>query len=249
MPKRIGRLTRDTRWASLKFVLLACALGIVAAIGPNPSAAAEPNTSVRTWAETVLLSMEYDAKVATCRRWTTSPKLAVIEGSATDRKLIGEIVGHLNETLAHTPIKKIELVKVGDPRTNLRVYCVAKEKFATLSKTHGIKSGSEKDNGWFWIIWNGRHEVENGFVFLATDLLRGRELRHTALEEITQSLGLCNDSPAFRDSIFYESGRDYGSTQSLAARDKQLIVFFYNHVAPGADRSQLRVAFERHWSK
>lgn len=238
LPSRIG------------LALLGWVVAVAGAAAMNPSARGqEPHSSVRAWAETVLFSMEYDTKVATCRRWTTTPKLAVMEGSASDRKLVDEVVGHLNETLAKTPIKKIEVVKTGDARVNLRVYCVAKEKFASLSKAHGIKSGSDKDDGWFWINWNRRHEVESGFVFLATDVLHGNQLRHTVLEEITQSLGLANDSAAFRDSVFYESGNDHGAAQMLSALDKQLIIFFYNHVTPGAGRNELRAAFERHWPK
>jgi hypothetical protein len=231
-----------------RLLLAAWAVAMAGVAAPNPSALGEEMPgAVRAWAETVLLSMEYDGNVATCRRWTTTPKLALIEGSAADRKLVEDVVGHLNETLAKTPIKKIEIVKSTDPRANLRVYCVAKEKFAGLSKAHGIKSGSDKDDGWFWINWNRRHRIESAFVFLATDSLYGNQLRHTALEEITQSLGLANDSAAFRDSIFYESGNDYGSAQTLTARDQQLITFFYNHVPPGATRTDLRAAFQSHW--
>jgi hypothetical protein len=72
-------------------------------------------------------------------------------------------------------------------------------------------------------------------------------MRHTALEEITQSLGLANDSPAFRDSIFYELRDDYGSAEQLSPLDKRLIHFFYNHVRPGDRGDQFHAAWERHW--
>jgi hypothetical protein len=209
---------------------------------------AQSPADVRKWAETVLLGMEYDEKVETCRRWVTSPKLAVVEGTDSERKLVGELVAHLNETLSKTPIKKIEIVKTGDVNTNLRVFFVPKEKFAELSESYGIKSGSDKDDGWFWISWNAKHEIEKGYVFLASDRLYGSRMRHTALEEITQSLGLANDSPAFRSSVFYESGGDYGSAEKLSPIDKRLIQFFYTHVRPGDRRSQLHAAWERHWT-
>ena len=210
-------------------------------------AVAQPPQQVRKWAQTVLLGMEYDAKVETCRRWVTSPQLAVVEGTDAQRKLVREIVGHLNETLAKTPIKKIEIVKAGDANTSLRVFFVPKERFAGLSDTYGIKSGSDKDDGWFWINWNNKHEIEKGYVFLASDRLHGTRMRHTALEEITQSLGLANDSPAFRDSVFYESGSDYGSAEKLSPLDGRLIQFFYNHVRPGDRRVELEAAWDRHW--
>src|SRR5688572_33230979 len=85
-------------------------------------ALAESPEAVRKWAETVLVGMEYDAKVETCRRWMSSPKLAVVEGREAERKLVGELVGHLNETLAKTAIKRIEIVKADDAGVSLRVF-------------------------------------------------------------------------------------------------------------------------------
>jgi hypothetical protein len=94
---------------------------------------------------------------------------------------------------------------------------------------------------------NHNYEIKQAFVFLAADKLRGKHLRHFALEEITQALGLANDSSIFADSIFYARGPDGGDAQRLSALDKQLIRFFYNHVQPGAQSREIRRAFQNHW--
>jgi hypothetical protein len=67
------------------------------------------------------------------------------------------------------------------------------------------------------------------------------------LEEVTQSLGLMNDSPVFPDSIFYSGPDGGGKATELSALDKKLIIFFYNHVRPGAGPAEVRAAFQKHW--
>ena len=49
--------------------------------------------------------------------------------------------------------------------------------------------------------------------------------KHAIIEEITQSLGLANDSYTYEDSMFYEG---YSTTQQLSKLDKELIKMLYS---------------------
>jgi len=160
--------------------------------------------------------------------------------------VMAETVAQLNKTLAKTSIKKITLLAPNSANANIRVYFAPIEHFPRVAKFHGFRY-VQGNWGYFWTFWNRRNEINRAYVLLATDKLKGASLRHFALEELTQSLGLSNDSSQFRDSIFY-SGRDGGGTaQQLSPADRRLIIFFYNHVRPGTKGDELRALLRRHW--
>ena len=52
------------------------------------------------------------------------------------------------------------------------------------------------------------------------------ERKHLLREELTQILGLCNDSYQFENSIFYQGWTD---TTEYAEIDKELITMLYNN--------------------
>jgi hypothetical protein len=148
-------------------------------------------------------------------------------------------------TLANTSINGLTLV---EPNTvaDIRIYFAPLSDFPALAKNHGFRY--VKGNlGYFWTFWNARHEIEQAYVLLASDKLSGRQLRHFALEELTQALGLSNDSPVFHGSIFYAGPDGGGYAKKLSDLDKRLLVFFYSHVKPGATREDLLTAIREHW--
>lgn len=207
----------------------------------------ERDSKESTWAQTVLLGSEFGGSGKLCSRWTKSPRLSVFGGTQQHRRVIEDTVAHLNETLAKTPIKRIELIKPNAEGAEIRVYFARLSEFNDLAKRHhfGYPAGNF---GYFYTFWNGRHEMRSAIVMLATDRLTGNNLRHYALEEITQSLGLANDSPEFSDSIFFENGSNFGNAISLSSRDQKLLRIFYNHIKPGGRRTDIREAVRKYWN-
>ncbi|GAN32504.1 MAG: hypothetical protein UZ01_00774 [Candidatus Brocadia sinica] len=221
-------------------------LAVIAGFCSVPSASAHPNDRVAHWVEQVILGPEFGGVGKICSRWVKTPRLSIFGASEQQQKVVTDVITHLNETLTKTPIKKIELLKATDVGADIQVYFAPLQDFPSLAKQH--KFQYVQDNwGYFWTFWNGRHEIESAFVLLASDKLQGKALQHFALEEITQSLGLSNDSPVFPESIFYAKGNNGGDVQQFSNLDKQLIVFFYNHIQPGATRGEVQAAFKKHW--
>ena len=208
--------------------------------------AAQPKEKVRQWAEQILLNAEYGDKNNVCRRWVRTPRLSVFGASSVENKVVTEVVTHLNETLANTSIKKLMVVKPHDTSADLCIYFAPVKEFPALAKKHGFRY--EPGNvGYFWTFWNTRYEIYKAFVLIAPDNLPGKYLRHFVLEEITQSLGLSNDSPLFPDSIFYANKKNGGKAQELSSLDKKLLVLFYQHVKPGTKTEALRATLKKHW--
>lgn len=206
----------------------------------------ERETKESIWAQTVLLGSEFGGSGKVCSRWTRSPTLSVFGGSAQHHKVIADTVAHINETLAATPIRRIQLLKPESKHANIRVDFAPLSDFPGLARKHRFNV-TPGNLGYFYTFWNGRNEIQSAFVMLATDKLSGKKLQHYALEEITQSLGLSSDSPAFPDSIFFENGSNFGSATKLSTNDRTLVRIFYNHIKPGARRNDVREAIKTHW--
>ena len=218
-----------------------CVALLLAAVGCGP------DDPVLRWVEGVTLGPEFGGAGKVCSRWVTTPTLSVFGGDDAQRKVVAEVLDHLNEALADTPIKKVELLPPGDESATVRVYFAPLGEFHALAKKHKFKY-VEGNWGYFWTFWSN-NEINRAYVLLASDKLGGTALRHFALEEITQTLGLSNDSPMFPDSLFYSKGSDGGNAQRLTELDRKLLVFFYNHVRPGDGPAEVRAAYREHWPK
>lgn len=230
-----------------RLLLALTATLLIVAAGCRSDADRSVADPVLRWVEGVTLGPEFGGGGKVCSRWVTAPTLSVFGGGDVQRKVVEDVLAHLNETLAETPIKKVELLPPDDESASVRVYFAPLAEFPSLAKKHNFKY-VEGNWGYFWTFWRN-NEINRAYVLLATDKLRGDTLRHFALEEITQTLGLMNDSPESPDSVFYSKWGDGGGAQQLSELDRKLIVFFYNHVRPGDGPAQVRAAYREHWPK
>jgi hypothetical protein len=81
-------------------------------------------------------------------------------------------------------------------------------------------------NNWGLFVVNGSSEITSGTFFIDTkrcdDVVTQK---HIVREELTQALGLFNDSYEYKNSIFYQGWSD---VTEFAEIDKQLIRMLYN---------------------
>lgn len=83
------------------------------------------------------------------------------------------------------------------------------------------------------VMWDRDFAIYRARIYItpAPDELR----RHCIAEEITQALGLADDSPLIRDSIFH----DWNRRQRIAPWDALMVRMLYDpRIAPGMDRAQ-----------
>jgi hypothetical protein len=215
--------------------------------GGEAGAAGAPEdlTKVRAWVEAVTLGPEFGGDGKITARWTKPIGLSVMKGDQAARKDMLDLLPTLNEALtpAGAPISVLE---DGDPSADLKVYFTELAEFDAIGQQHGFPY-VQGNWGYFYMFWNGNREIQQGYVLIATDMLSGSSLRHFTFEEVTQVLGLSNDSGLFPDSIFYSDGSDGGAATELSPLDRKLLSFFYKHVPPGSDKVKLGQAFDAHW--
>lgn len=78
--------------------------------------------------------------------------------------------------------------------------------------------------GFFWVGWNEQDALSEARILISTTGVTQQERNHLIREEVTQSMGLMNDSHAHPDSIFYQGWTD---TQSYSDLDKRIIAMLY----------------------
>jgi hypothetical protein len=163
----------------------------------------------------IVMGTEFDGSRDTEFKWTTDMKIYV-EGESTPELLseLKKIVSELNDI-----INPIDLVIVNNRNeANMFVYFGSPNGFVNL---HNDVNRSRLDNNWGYFL------VGQNSGCMYVDVYRANEVeqKHLLREELTQSLGLMNDSYKYPESIFYQ---DWTTTTEFAPIDKELIDMLYN---------------------
>ncbi|MFN3240322.1 MAG: DUF2927 domain-containing protein [Planctomycetota bacterium] len=223
----------------LVWLLAACAAGV-----PIDRAVEQQ------WATDVLLGAESGHRRDGVVRWRGPVRFLVVEAKDRFRRAIDRAFEDLSRTLEGVHRLELEYVQRRDTRIGgegfVTVFPVAPGQAALLAAELGALPPSADADGWFTIAWNGAFELTRALVFV-DPALEPRWLRHTALEEMFQSLGPSNDSGLLRDSLVYEGEHGYGSHQRLARVDREILRLLYGALLPGADAAEIARAMARSW--
>jgi len=179
-------------------------------------------TEIDYFAE-IAFGAEFGGPEPVVRRWAVGPTIRV-NGSPTqgDRTTLEQVVAELNALMTTTQISLVE----GEAAVELH--------FAPSVEFPQILPSYVAGNvGFFWVWWDASQVFNRSVVLIATDV--DAELRrHLIREEVTQMLGLMQDSFKFPESIFYQA---FSRVTVYASVDRAIIEMLYGvHVTPGMDR-------------
>lgn len=176
--------------------------------------------SVITYYKKIAFGNEFTDDTYGERKWENDVKIFVL--GKKDPELMTEltkIVKELNDLIIPINIQIVN-VKQG---ANVLVLFGSKQDFINLDKT--IEPYVKNNEGLFKVDHEGK-KITNGEMYVNTEgTLTSKEKRHLLREELTQLLGLCNDSYKYKNSIFYQGWTD---TTEYAEIDKELIKMLYN---------------------
>lgn len=161
------------------------------------------------------------------RRWVGPIRLQVFgKPTAADRQTLDRIVGELNQLLRQsqgeaTPIQ-IQILADGSPdgQANAKMYFVPRSEFRRVEPNY-----VEGNMGFFYVWWNSRLEMERSRILISTTGVDQTARSHLIREELTQSLGLMNDSWRDPESTFYQG---WTLTQDFTDRDREAIRLLYD---------------------
>jgi hypothetical protein len=176
--------------------------------------------SVKTYYKKVAFGNEFTNDTSGERKWENDVKIFVL--GKKDPELMTElsrIVKELNDLIIPINIQVVD----NKDNANVLVLFGSKQDFINLDKT--IEPYVKLNEGLFKINHEGK-KITNGEMYVNTEgTLTEKEKKHLLREELTQLLGLCNDSYKYKNSIFYQGWTD---TTEYAEIDKELIKLLYN---------------------
>lgn len=186
---------------------------------PTPSAQAAtqpgPTPEAIAYHREIAGSSEYGA-THQLLHWR-SPLRIQIRGSPTpaDRAELDRIIAELRE------LTGLEIDVVSD-RPNVEIHFEPTSQFARI-----LPQYVPPNLGFAWVQWDGG-TITHSTILISSDDTSQAERSHLIREELTQSLGLLQDSDRHPDSIFY--GR-WTSTQEFSDLDRQIISLHYQELS------------------
>ena len=204
----------------------------------------------------VLIGTELENKDQLCERWLKSPSVVVFGGTAQDHQLVREVTDQINQVLHSTGIRlgapSIETDLPSDGRFQtadgqIFVFFASRQQFDSLAKINGIP---KIPSAYFAVnarFRNERKEIERAAAFIPNDEQYRDRIRHFVVEELTQCLGPCRDSPVFPGSIFYESPESHGTAVELSPLDKRILMLLYERCLPGDSGDEIRRRVISEW--
>jgi len=147
-------------------------------------------------------------------RWTGDLRIAVYgDPTLEDRTALAAVLDDLNGI-----IDTIEVTVVASD-SNVDLYFVPVDDFASIEPGY-----VEGNMGYVYIWWDGDGSIYSGRVLISTTGLTPDERAHLIREELTQGLGLLNDSWDYSESIFYQGWTD---VTEYAPIDRVIIEMLY----------------------
>ncbi len=197
-----------------------------------------PKSDFMSYFSEIAFGSEYGFGDVTLKKWKDEIHLEIV-GLPTqeDLQTLSQVIADLNELIE--PALKISIVENGG---NAKIYFIPHSEFYRYELPGILFFG-----GFFRNWWDATGAIKRGIVVIGTDKIDQRLRNHLIREEVTQMLGLMNDSSRYPESIFYQ-----GSTMPVeySAIDRQIIRFLYQpEIKPGMLFSQLREIFNNQYAK
>ena len=196
------------------------------------------------------LKSEYADSEPTIKKWDRDINIQVL-GSPTpeDLNTLQTVIDELNTLITGIRLQvvtqagaSIQDISSNKPRVfgnnpNVEIYFVPESKFSQYEPNY-----QPINYGFFWGWWNDHHAIHRSRVLISTNGVTQQERSHLIREELTQSLGLMEDSDQYSDSIFYQGWTD---TNHYAEIDKVVIEMLYRpEIQPGMTQSQVLEVFQ-----
>jgi len=176
----------------------------------------------------IALGSEFGDEVPVIKKWTDDLRIK-IEGKPTEADLltITNIIDDLNELISGIKIKLV------DKKETLTITFAPESDFTTIDPNY-----VPINYGFFWALWHDdNYAIYNASILVSSADITQKERSHLIREELTQSLGLMNDSDKYNDSIFCQEWTD---ATEFSGMDRAVIkLLYYKKIKPGMSKDQV----------
>lgn len=181
----------------------------------------------------IALGSEFGNASNITRKWNS--ELSIFIGGEPNAELIGElekITTEINELATdgfHVNIANDSL------QSNYYIFFGTGTKYAEIFPSQS----NLVDYNWglFTVLYNNQNQLTSGHMYVDIDRANLTQQKHLLREELTQSLGLANDSPTYMGSIFQSIPT---TTTNYALIDKDLIrLLYHSDMSVGLNENQV----------
>lgn len=178
--------------------------------------------SVKNYYKKIVFGNEFDPKNTEGEyRWKKDVKIFVMGEKSTElMNELSKIVDELNSLI--NPIE-IEVVNTKE-ESNVVVIFGSKQDYINYDRS--VEQYVKHNEGLFSPYHKGKELYVGSMYVNVKGNLTDNQKRHLLREELTQLLGLFNDSYLYQNSIFYQGWTD---TTEYSEIDKELIKMLYNN--------------------
>ncbi len=165
----------------------------------------------------IALGSEFGCWQPKIRKWNQDIFIAV-KGQPTlvDMQTLKQVMDELSA------LTKLKIKFTEKEKTNIEIYFVPESEFKHIEWRYKIGN-----TGFFWTWWNPfTSNIYRARILISTTAITQQERNHVIYEELTQSLGLMNDSNHYADSIFYQP---WSLVAGFSDIDKAIIQLLYHH--------------------
>ena len=176
----------------------------------------------------ISLGAEFGDGIPVIRKWTDNIRIKVDgEPTEADLQTITNIIDDFNELISGIKIKQV------DKKENLTITFSPENQFKSIDQNY-----VPTNYGFFWALWHDDNFViYDASILVSSADITQQERSHLIREELTQNLGLMNDSNKYKDSIFYQEWTDVTAFSEI---DRAVIKLLYlNKIRPGMSKEQI----------
>ena len=217
------------------FVLAAGAIAMVAFLLSYEEC--DARCSDWDFVEDLLLRESANHKI---QRWGHSPSVVVKDGNPAEFEMVGSAVYELNEVLSNTGMA-VRFTR--DEPADITVTFVSRatlnrlrEKPESDSRIQGVSQFRGSDDG----------RLSRARILVLRNLKQG-EKWGTVLHELGHAMGINGHTDRYISSLFFRNFKGGSFSDGFSSADRKLLEFLYGRVQPGARKTVVRAAFNKHW--
>lgn len=175
------------------------------------------------------MGAEFNNGAEVVRKWESDIRIRVNGNpTAADLQTLRSIVDEIN---AMNLTIRMQIV---DQNPNVEMYFVPEQQFSRYEPNY-----RPVNMGYAWVRWSN-YRISSASILISTTDVNQQERSHLIREELTQAMGLLQDSYRYPDSIFYQGWTD---TTAYTTLDRKVIQLLYSPmIQTGMSRAQVTAA-------
>lgn len=176
----------------------------------------------------IALSAEFGDIVPVIKKWEDDVHIKINGVPTRDDLLsVNSVIDDLNQLIESVNIKIV------DKNENMTISFSPESQFSEIDKNY-----VPTNYGFFWALWHDdNYVIYNASILIASAAITQAERSHLIRKELTQSLGLMNDSEKYDDSIFYQKWTNINGFSDL---DKTVTSLLYKkNIKAGMSSNQI----------